>query len=78
MSFKKEDNSIAESAKVKELPKVKFYQMVYEQDFAGKFFNNFRMANPTEHEQFRKKYLEVMKRKNTFPIDKSMRYLFNK
>ena len=22
--------------------------------------------------------LEVMKRKNTFPIDKSMRYLFNK
>ena len=52
--------------------------MVYEQDFTGKIFNNFRMANPAEHEQFRKKYLEAMKRKNTLPIDKSMRYLFNK
>lgn len=78
MSFKKEDNTIRELAKAKELYKVKFYQMVYEQDFTGKFFNNFRMVNPTEQEQFRKKYLEAMKRKNTFPIDKSMRYLFNK
>lgn len=77
-SIKKENNVVADTPKAKEVSKIKFYELVYEADFSGKFFNNFRMETPEQHEEFRKKYLEAVKRKNTVPIDKSMRYLFNK
>lgn len=52
--------------------------MIYDADFSGNFFNKFRMSDSNEQERLKKKYIETKKRQNTYPIDKSMRYLFDK
>ena len=77
-SLKKENSIIKENNKGIEVPKEKFYQMVYDVDFSGSFFNNFRMSDSNEQERLKKKYIDAKKRQNTYPIDKSMRYLFDK
>lgn len=77
-SFKKENNIIEERSNGLEVGKVKFYEMVYNQDFSGNIFNKFKMEDIGEQERMRKQYMERIKERNTYPIDKSMRYLFNK
>ena len=77
-SFKKENNVIMNKNEGKEVSKVKFYEMTYDSDFSGTIFNSFRMEDAAQKENLRIRYMEALKRKNTFPIDKSMRYIFNR
>lgn len=77
-SFKKESNVIEAFASGLEVKKIKFYEMIYNQDFSGNIFNTFKMEDAAAQDRMRKLYMENIKKKNTYPIDRSMRYLFNK
>ena len=77
-SLKKENNTTDNFTNGLEVSKIKFYEMIYDADFSGNFFNKFRMSDSNEQERLKKKYIETKKRQNTYPIDKSMRYLFDK
>ncbi len=78
ISIRKENNVVRKIGNEKEVSKVKFYEMTYDSDFSGTIFNSFRMEDAAQQENLRIRYMEALKRKNTFPIDKSMRYIFNK
>ncbi|MCC2589481.1 GLPGLI family protein [Chryseobacterium sp. MFBS3-17] len=78
VSFRKENHTVAVSGKGIEVPKEKYYQMIYDADFSGNFFNKFKMQDADEQERLKRKFIEGKKKLNTFPVDQSMRYVFEK